>query len=141
MDEFVYLQGLKRHSVTKAFGHKPQKPADEKPPQGKIVVAAAPVKARAKHNKKKAQKPPRDQKPRRDLKDALCVADLLNHDGTGQQIACDVPCRYPHYGAIAKGTTKAAVINKVQVIGPKLHLTDSTINFLKKKIDDDAKFK
>jgi len=147
MDEFVYLQGLRARNLglPKAFGHKPKKPADEKPPQGKVVVAAAPVKARAKDNKKKTppkdHKSPRDPKPQRDQKDALCVADLLSHYGAGQQIACDVPCRYPHYGAIAKGTTKAAVINKVQVLGPKLHLTDSTINFLKKKIDEDAKFK
>ena len=147
MDEFVYLQGLRARNLglPKAFGHKPKKPADEKPIQGKVVVPAAPVKARAKDNKKKTppkdHKSPRDPKPQRDQKDALCVADLLSHYGAGQQIACDVPCRYPHYGAIAKGTTKAAVINKVQVLGPKLHLTDSTINFLKKKIDEDAKFK
>jgi len=62
---------------------------------------------------------------------ADCMRD--NHYGAGQQIACEVPCRYTHYGTIAKGTTKAAVISKVQVVGPKLHLTDSTINFLKKR--------
>jgi len=123
MDEFVYLQGLKARNLglPKAFVHKPKKPADEKPPQGKIV-AVAPAKARAKDNKKKAPqrdpKSPRDQKLQRDQKDAFCVADFLNHYGAGQQIACEVPCRYPHYGAIAKGTTKAAVINKVKVVGP-----------------------
>ena len=89
----------------------------------------------------KDQKSPRDQKLQRDPKDALCVADLLNHNGAGQQIACEVPCRYPHYRVIEKGITKAAVISKVQLVGPKLSLTDSTIKFLKKKIDDDAKFK
>jgi hypothetical protein len=49
--------------------------------------------------------------------------------------------RYLHYRAIAKGITKAAVINKVQVVGPKVHFTDSSIKFLKKMIDDDTKFK
>lgn len=49
MDEFVYLQELQARNLglPKAFSHKPKKPADEKPPQGKLVKeAAAPAKAR-----------------------------------------------------------------------------------------------
>jgi hypothetical protein len=39
----------------------------------------------------------------------------------------------PHYGAIAKWTTKAAVISKVQVIGPKLHLYQQYNQFSQEK--------
>ena len=79
--------------------------------------------------------------PRSDTGDALCVADLLNHYGSNQQVACDVPCRYPHYNDIAKGVTKAAVIKKVQFLAPRLQLAEGTVGFLKKRIEADTKFK
>lgn len=50
---------------------------------------AAPRKAKSKVDKKKS--------PCSDTGDALCVANLLNHCGSNQQIACAVPCPYPHY--------------------------------------------
>ena len=79
--------------------------------------------------------------PRSDSGDALCFADLLNHYGSNQQIACEVPCKYPHYNAIAKGSTKAAVINKVQFLASRLQLAEGTVGFLKKRIEADTKFK
>jgi hypothetical protein len=139
MDQFKYLQSLKARSIElpKACGHKGRnvQPGEAKPaaPKG-LKEPDAPKKKKVQEKGKKAS-PPKDNGAN------LCVADLLNQYGAGQQIACDVPCRYPHYTAIAKGVTKAAAIGRVQLLGPKLHLTEATINFLKKKIEGDNKFK
>ena len=144
MDEFVYLQGLTASKIElpKAFGHKKKQQQGAKVAQAHqpkqvpaLPAPPAPIKGKAREDKRKASPPQREQK------DGMCIADLLRHYGANQQIACETPCRYPHYTAIAKGVTKAAAVSKVQALGPKLHLNEATINFLKKKIESDAKFK
>ena len=137
MDEFVYIQGLaaRKMDLPHAFGHKPKQKGEVRgPPAPLPKVIAAPAKLKAKQEKKPSP-------AKKDQRDSMCIADLLNQYGAEQQIACDVPCRYPHYTAIAKGVTKAAAIGRVQLLGPKLHLTEATITFLKKKIEGDIKFK
>ena len=121
--------------LPKAFGHKPKQKAqpDARTPQDNKNKPAVQRKAKAPADKKRS--------PRSDTGDALCVADLLNHYGSNQQIACEVPCKYPHYNAIAKGVTKAAVIKKVQFLAPRLQLAEGTVGFLKKRIEADTNFK
>jgi hypothetical protein len=137
VDEMVYMQGLAARGIElpKAFGHKPKQKAlaDAKTPQDNRNMQAVPTKAKPQVDKKRS--------PRSDTGDALCVADLLNHYGSSQQIACEVPCKYPHYNTIAKGVTKAAVIKKVQFLAPRLQLAEGTVGFLKRKIEADTKFK
>ena len=131
------MQGLAARGIElpKAFGHKPKQKAqpDAKTPQDTRSKPAVPRKAKPQVSKTRT--------PRSDTGDALCVADLLNHYGSNQQIACDVPCKYPHYNAIGKGVTKAAVIKKVQFLAPRLQLAEGTVGFLKKRIEADTKFK
>jgi len=137
VDEMVYMQGLAARGIElpKAFGHKPKQKAqpDAKTPQDTRSKPAVPRKTKPQISKTRT--------PRSDTGDALCVADLLNHYGSNQQIACDVPCKYPHYNAIGKGVTKAAVIKKVQFLAPRLQLAEGTVGFLKKRIEADTKFK
>ncbi len=91
--------------------------------------------------KKKVQDKGKKQSPQRDNGANLCVADLLNQYGAKQQIVCETPCKYPHYNSIAKGVTKVAVMKKVQLLAPRLQLTEGTVGYLKKKVDSDVKFK
>jgi hypothetical protein len=137
VDEMVYLQGLAARGIElpKAFGHnlKQKTQPDAKTSQDNRNKPAVPRKAKPQAAKTRS--------PRSDSGDALCFADLLNHYGSNQQIACEVPCKYPHYNAIAKGVTKAAVINKVQFLASRLQLAEGTVGFLKKRIEADTKFK
>ena len=146
MDQFKYLQSLKARNIElpKAFGHKsraveqaelkPLKQVELKPLQAKPKEKAAAAKGQKYREKPKANL-------QRGANDVLCVADLLNHYGSKQQVACDMPCKYPHYGAIAKRVTKAAVIKRVQFAAPRLQLTEGTVGFLKREVDKDEKFK
>jgi len=139
MDQFKYIQSLKARNIElpKAYGHKTKhvQPADGKPPVAKGVKEPDVPKKKKVHDKGKKQSPQLDNGAN------LCVADLLNQYGSKQQIVCETPCKYPHYNSIAKGVTKAAVMKKVQLLAPRLQLTDGTMGFLKKKVDSDAKFK
>ncbi len=139
MDQFKYIQSLKARNIElpKAYGHKTKhaQPAEGKPPVAKGVKEPDVPK------KKKVQDKGKKQSPQRDNGANLCVADLLNQYGAKQQIVCETPCKYPHYNSIAKGVTKVAVMKKVQLLAPRLQLTEGTVGYLKKKIDSDVKFK
>ena len=107
VDEMVYMQGLAARGIElpKAFGHKPKQKAlaDAKTPQDNRNKQAVPKKEKPQVDKKRS--------PRSDTGDALCVADLLNHYGSSQQIACEVPCKYPHYntGNKSSGNQKGSI--------------------------------
>jgi hypothetical protein len=139
MDQFKYLQSLKARNIElpKAYGHKGRnvQPGEEKP------AGAKGLKEQEVPKRKKLQDKGKKPSPQKDNGANLCVADLLNQYGSKQQIVCEAPCKYPHYNAIAKGVTKAAVIKKVQFLAPRLQLTEGTVGFLKRKIDSDVKFK
>ena len=135
VDEMVYMQGLtaKGIELPKAFGHKAKQ---------KAQAEKAPVDNKKKpSNQRKAKSQGDKHSPRSDTGDALCVADLLSHYGSSQQIACDIPCKYPHYNSIASGVTKAAVIKKVQFLAPRLQLAEGTVGFLRRKVEADKKFR
>ena len=138
MDQFKYLQSLKARNIElpKAYGHKGR---NMQP--GEKLAAAKGNKEPEVPKKKKVQDKGKKPSPQKDTGANLCVADLLNQYGSKQQIVCETPCKYPHYSAIAKGVTKAAVIKKVQFLAPRLQLTEGTVGFLKRKIDSDVKFK
>ena len=138
MDQFKYLQSLKARNIElpQAYGHKGR---GMQP--GEKLAAAKGNKEPEVPKKKKAQDKGKKPSPQKDTGANLCVADLLNQYGSKQQIVCETPCKYPHYSAIAKGVTKAAVIKKVQFLAPRLQLTEGTVGFLKRKIDSDVKFK
>ena len=80
MDEFVYLQGLTASKIElpKAFGHKKKQKQEAKvapAPQPRQVpaprVLPAPIKGKAREDKRKASPPQREQK------DVMCISERL----------------------------------------------------------------
>lgn len=119
------------------MGHKVklvQQVLQQKPTVGKQLKDVA------KEADKKSPQPDKNKKAKKSpglAKDDMvyvCVADLLNHYGSTEQIKCKDPCRYVHYDDLPPKTSKSGVLKRCMLVIDALKLSDGTKAWLKNQI-------
>ena len=109
---FSFSQTQFKVSEPKPMGHKVKLVQQVLVPKGKQlkdVAKGADKKSPQPEKKQKAKKRPG---PANDDTVYVCVADLLNHYGSTEQIKCKDPCSYVHYDDLPPKTSKSAVLKR-----------------------------
>ena len=138
---FNYSQSQFKLTDPKPMGHKiklVQQILQQKPAEGKLANDAVKADKRSPQpgKKQRAKKSPGAAK---DDTIYVCVADLLNHYGSTEQIQCKTPCRYIHYDNLPPKTSRSGVLKRSMFVADALKLSEATKTWLRGKISKDKK--